>query len=154
MAAVKEDTQCSYLTNTITQAQQHGNLQNYVTLQDPHQLQKPQHSQKEQTAYFVSQIGEESILIPPLSSITTYTDNKSLHDSTNTTNQVADRRLRVEISAIREMKDKDEISINWIRQSSCRLFNKKRSFIDQHGISSTKWKTLIYNQLYFVYIFK
>ena len=70
------------------------------------------------TAYFVSQTGKESTSIPPLSSITTYTDNKSLYDSTNKTNQVADRRIRVEISAIREMKDKDEISINWISQES------------------------------------
>ena len=70
------------------------------------------------TAYFIAQIGEESTLIQPSSPINTYTDNKSLHDSTNTTNQVADRRLRVEISAIREMKDKGEISLSWISKDN------------------------------------
>ena len=60
-------------------------------------------------AYFISQLGEESKLLSIPTTINTYTDNKSLHESANTTSQLADKRVRVEMSAIREMKDKGEI---------------------------------------------
>ena len=43
-----------------------------------------------------------------------YTDNRLLHDSANTTTQVADHILHLEISAIREQQDNGEISICWI----------------------------------------
>ena len=61
------------------------------------------------TACFINHLGEELSLIPTTSQITTYTDNKSLHDSTNNTSQILDPRLCVEMSAIREMKEREEI---------------------------------------------
>ena len=74
------------------------------------------------TAYFIKQLAEELSSIAPNSQIITYTDNKSLHDSANTTSQISDRRLRVEISAIREMKERGEIDLHWI--------NKERQIAD------------------------
>ena len=65
-------------------------------------------------AYFINQLAQEAQIVSSDSQILTYTDNKSLHDSVNTTAQVTDRRLRVEISAIREMQEKEEITIKWI----------------------------------------
>ena len=46
------------------------------------------------------------------SPIFTYTDSISLQDNRNTTTQVADCRLRVEISAIKEQQDNVEISMH------------------------------------------
>ena len=46
--------------------------------------------------------------------ITALTDNQSLNDTIKTTKPTLDRRLRVEISALREMCDKNEINIHWI----------------------------------------
>ena len=74
------------------------------------------------TACFINQLGEELSLIPPTSQITTYTDNKSLHDSADTTIQISNRRLRVEMSVIREMKERGEIDLQWI--------NKERQIAD------------------------
>lgn len=68
------------------------------------------------TACFVNELCEELSLIPRKSIINTYTDNKSLHDSACTTSQISDRRLRVEMSAIREMKEKGEIDLQWINK--------------------------------------
>ena len=65
-------------------------------------------------AYFISQLDEESKLLSPSTQTHTYTDNKCLYDSANTTSQIADKRLRVEMSTIREMKDKGEVIMHWI----------------------------------------
>ena len=43
------------------------------------------------------------------------TDNSSLVDTLNTTNLVSDKRLRIDISRIKEMKNNNEIEIHWIR---------------------------------------
>ena len=63
------------------------------------------------SAYFIHQLAAESSLIHPSSQTITYTDNKSLYDSANTTTQIADQRLQVEMSAIKEMKK------NWRNQT-------------------------------------
>ena len=65
-------------------------------------------------AYFISQLDEESKLQSPPTQINTYTYKKSLYDSANSTSQTADKRLRFEMSAIREMKDKGEVIKHWI----------------------------------------
>ena len=46
--------------------------------------------------------------------IAALTDNQSLNDTIKATKPTLDRRLRVEISALREMCDKNEINIHWI----------------------------------------
>ena len=46
--------------------------------------------------------------------IQAFTNNQSLHDAVKTTNLTTDRRLRIELSAPREMYDKIEITVNWI----------------------------------------
>ena len=42
------------------------------------------------------------------------TDSKSLFDASQTTSQISDRRLRVEMSAIREAKELGEIVVQWV----------------------------------------
>jgi hypothetical protein len=46
--------------------------------------------------------------------INMYTDNKSLYDAVNTSNLVLDKRLRVDISALREMNDNGEVHFCWV----------------------------------------
>ena len=45
-----------------------------------------------------------------------YTDNLSLYETLNTAKPILDKRLRVEISAFREMCEKNELSIHWIEK--------------------------------------
>ena len=70
------------------------------------------------------------------------TDNDSLYETSSSTKQVLDRRLRVEISAIREMCERQEISLRWVdkkKQISDVLTKKGASSeclmkILQHGV--------------------
>ena len=43
-----------------------------------------------------------------------FTNNQLPHDTINTTKQILDRLLRVEISALREICDKNEVTKNWL----------------------------------------
>ena len=43
-----------------------------------------------------------------------YSDNKSLVESSKTTNRIQDTRLQLEMSAVREMIEKKEITLSWI----------------------------------------
>ena len=61
--------------------------------------------------YFSKLIQEFTFNIPP---IICYTDSRSLFESAGSYKPVNDRRLRVEINAIREMLLKNEITIKWI----------------------------------------
>jgi len=64
-------------------------------------------------AFLITNLAKEAGLIKN-QKILAYTDNKSLFDCAATSSQVADKRLRVEISAIREMKEREEVSIEWV----------------------------------------
>ena len=44
------------------------------------------------------------------------TDSQSLFETIGTSHQTSDRRLRVEVSAIREMVDREEISVMWVKK--------------------------------------
>ena len=92
------------------------------------------------TACFINQLGKELSLIPPTSQIATNTNNKSLHDSANTTSKILDCRLRVEMSVIREMKERGEIDLQWI--------NKERQIGDcltKKGASCIRMLTTLKN---------
>ena len=65
------------------------------------------------TAYVVSKCLEE-ILGITMPVIKLYVDNKSLHDAVRTTNLLDEKRLHVEMNALREMVDNNTIQINWI----------------------------------------
>ena len=65
------------------------------------------------TASFVTHLAGEFQMIKPGSPIIGITDSRSLYDAANTSTQVSDRRLRVEISAIRDAKEKGELEIIW-----------------------------------------
>ena len=65
------------------------------------------------TAYFIANPVSDLIQVQKIP-IYAFTNNQSLHDSINTTKATTDRCLRVEISALREMYDKNEITTNWL----------------------------------------
>ena len=64
------------------------------------------------SAIFLSHLIEELTKSPKQTNITVLTDNQSFFETLKTTKATLDRRLRVEISALREMCNNDEISIN------------------------------------------
>ena len=55
--------------------------------------------------------------MPCAKPILAITDSKSLYDAAQTSTQIQDKRLRVEMSAIRDSKDKGEIEIEWTEKS-------------------------------------
>lgn len=69
------------------------------------------------TAYFINELAQAAGLLRS-SPIFMYTDNRLLHNTANTTTQVADCRLHVEISSIREQQDNGEVSSCWISKES------------------------------------
>ena len=71
------------------------------------------------SAFYVASLLEEMLFRNNNSqenriNIDCFTDSRSLFEITGTSNLTSDRRLRVEISAIREMIDNNEITSNWI----------------------------------------
>ena len=57
----------------------------------------------------------EDILHKKLPPIMLYVDSKSLYDTVKTSNVIADKRLLIDMAAIREMSDNKEIIVNWVR---------------------------------------
>ena len=72
-------------------------------------------------ACFINQLGDELPLIPPTSQIPTYTNNKSLHDSANTTSQVLNHRLCIALSVIRR-----ETDLQWINKVRLQTVSPRR----------------------------
>ena len=70
-------------------------------------------SEAADTAVFLKMILEEilDVDIPP---VTVLVDNKSLYEAVRSTSLLAEKRLLVELAALREMQDKKEISVEWI----------------------------------------
>ena len=66
-------------------------------------------------ALYILQLGSESGHISAPQEIVSLTDNRSLYEAVNTTSQITDRRLWVEISMLRQMQEKKEIKICWTR---------------------------------------
>ena len=46
--------------------------------------------------------------------IEAFTDNRSLYETLHTTKYILDKGLQVEIAALREMREKNELLISWI----------------------------------------
>ena len=70
------------------------------------------------SAYLVAKILTELVDVNEREIATSlFTDNKSLYDALNTSNLLLDKRLRVDISALREMNDRGEVSYHWVESS-------------------------------------
>ena len=70
------------------------------------------------SAYLVAKILTELVDLNEREIATSlFTDNKSLYDALNTSNLLLDKRLRVDISALREMNDRGEVSYHWVESS-------------------------------------
>ena len=67
-------------------------------------------------AFFVSNLVSEVLFAEKGAKVEMllFTDNKSLHDAVHTTNVIGDKRLRVDISALREMIERREFTMHWI----------------------------------------
>ena len=83
------------------------------------------------TANFVYQLADKLQLIKKNSPIIGITDSRSLYDAANTSTQISDRRLRVELSAIRDTKDKGEMNIVWTNKE-----NQLADVLTKKGASS------------------
>ena len=68
------------------------------------------------SAYLISKC-LDAMLDKPVG-ITLYTDNKSLNDSINTTNLAQDKRLRVDLAALREINDNNDVDFKWVDTKS------------------------------------
>ena len=68
----------------------------------------------------VNQLGEELTLVQPSPQMTTYTNNKSLHNSANTTSQISDRRLHVCYQR-NERKMESKLTMHKQKTGDCRL---------------------------------
>ena len=66
------------------------------------------------SAFLVSKLLSEFLGETENREIDLFTDNKSLYDNVNTSNLVSDKRLRVDISAVREMVIEDRVNFKWI----------------------------------------
>ena len=54
------------------------------------------------------------ILDHPIQCIDVYTDNKSLFDASKTSNVTSDKRLLIDLAALREMIDQRQIKMHWL----------------------------------------
>ena len=70
------------------------------------------------SAYFIRELLQEVLCVPssPNIPISSVTDSQSLFETLGTSNQISDRRLRVEVSALREMIENDEICAQWVKK--------------------------------------
>ena len=70
------------------------------------------------TAFFIRKLIMEILMIKSETevAIVCLTDSQSLFETIGTSHQTSDRRLRVEVSAIREMVDREEISVMWVKK--------------------------------------
>ena len=70
------------------------------------------------TSYFMVSLAKEIIFMKQHNNINVeaFTDNRSLYKTLLTTKSILDKRLRVEIAALREMCEKNELIINWVEK--------------------------------------
>ena len=70
------------------------------------------------TSYFVATLTKEIIFMKQHNDINieAFTDNRSLYETVHTAKPILDKRLRVEIAALREMCEKNELQISWIEK--------------------------------------
>ena len=66
------------------------------------------------SAYLIVNLLKEVMDETESREIKVYTDNKSLYDALHTTNLVNDKRLRVDIAALREMREKENVKFSWV----------------------------------------
>ena len=73
------------------------------------------------TALYISEMVSEiskrmNTKAPSPVNIEALTDNQSLFDTIHSTKQTSEKRLIVDISAVREMSDRNELSVTWIKK--------------------------------------
>jgi ribonuclease HI len=88
------------------------------------------------TAYLLSRLIAEILSCgdKPVD-IDMYTDSKSMYDAIHTSNMMLDKRLRVDIAALREMNDNNEVFFHWVESK-----DQLADVLTKDGAS--KWKLL------------
>ena len=84
------------------------------------------------TAFVIRKCLEE-ILGIVMPTIKLFVDNKSLHDAAKTTNLLDEKRLHVEMNALREMVDNKTIQIEWISTDK-----QLADVLTKHGVNKKK----------------
>ena len=72
--------------------------------------------------------------------ISSITDNKSLYDAIQSSKPVMDKRLRLEISELREMSERKDINISWV-EGAKQLSN----ILTKKGVSALLLMTVLKN---------
>lgn len=100
------------------------------------------------SAFYISQL-VTSILKPNEKiPVTAITDSDSLLETSATTKLVLDRRLRVEISAIREMCERDEIRLIWVDKKNQLADVLTKKGAPSHNIMNTIQCGVIHHVMY------
>ena len=96
-------------------------------------------------AAVVLKVAVEEVMKCKLPPIRLIVDNKSLHDAACTTNSLADKRLLVDLSALREMMERGEVNLEWTSGD-----NQLADVLTKLGARRTKLSQVLYitlNQL-------
>ena len=70
------------------------------------------------TTYLVSVLTKEANILYQNGEIHTYTDNQTLYGTINSTNQVSDKSIRVEISAVQEIQNENQVETFYMKSGS------------------------------------
>ena len=90
-------------------------------------------------AHVIKKIVEEMLhtILPP---VNVYIDSKSLYETATTSNQVADKRLLVDIASIREMVNNNEVKLHWVSTA-----DQLADVMTKEGVNRQKLKEVLSN---------
>jgi len=92
-----------------------------------------------ESCYWLSHIINE-LMNEPLSKTLIYTDNRSLVDAAHSTTAVEEKRLRVDLSAIRESITHNKFELKWVDTR-----NQLADTLTKQGADSTKLLDTLFN---------
>ena len=84
--------------------------------------------------YYVAAMVEEIFGMKLKYQVQCYTYSKSFKDHLETRNIVSDLRLRVDMARLKEMVEKEEITINWVDKE-----HQLADSLTKHSASAARW---------------
>ena len=86
----------------------------------------------------IFELASESSFVSTCRQVLGFTDNRSLYEAVNTSSLVADRRLRVEVSMLRQMSEHSELNLQWIN-----THDQLADILTKRGVSHTDLMTAL-----------
>ena len=86
----------------------------------------------------IFELASESTFVSTCRQVLGFTDNRSLYEAVNTSSLVADRRLRVEVSMLRQMSEHSELNLQWIN-----THDQLADILTKRGVSHTDLMTAL-----------